>query len=80
MDNDKEIRALRNIRMVAARQINRHNGGRATLDGSYADWKHVLRFCEDAGIIGSILRGQATEERKAAESMRRDMYGENGNG
>lgn len=52
-------KALRNCQMVAAREVRRHDTGKAikATAMTYAAWKHILRFCEEAGVLGSILRG-----------------------
>jgi hypothetical protein len=52
--------ALRNCRMIAARELNRHDEGKASKVLTYAAWKHILRFCEEAGVSGSILRVRET--------------------
>lgn len=41
--------ALRNCRLMASREFHKTKG---------ESWDHVLRFCRDAGIEGSILREQ----------------------
>jgi len=40
--------ALRNCRALASRNTARK--------GSFDDWQHILRFCEEAGIKAEILR------------------------
>lgn len=63
--------ALRNCRMLAQREIRRHEGGDArkpTGITTLAAWKHILRFCEEVGITGSILRGDA--DTSAAEGTK----------
>lgn len=51
--------ALQNCRMLAQREIRRWEGGDArkpTGITTLAAWKHILRFCEEAGVTGLILR------------------------
>lgn len=54
--------ALENCRLLAARELHRHNVGKASSIRTYAAWKHILRFCEEAGVTGSILRDVGDEE------------------
>ena len=57
----KEL-ALENCRMVAAREIRRHDAGKSSPLVTYAAWKHILRFCEEAGVTGSVLRERGEKE------------------
>lgn len=61
-DVAKMRRALENCRMLAVRQARRAK--RAGNDPSA--WEHVVRFCGDAGVVGSILR---TPEPATSSSM-----------
>lgn len=65
-ENERLRAALKNCRMYAAREIRRHERARdrgvapsAVSDG----WRHVLRFCEEAGVVANVLR----EEEDAKE-------------
>ena len=46
---DKMEQALRNCLILATRNMRREGGG---------DWEHVIRFCKEAGVVPSFLRGQ----------------------
>jgi len=43
--------ALNNCRLVAARECNR-----AKTPEAKESWQHILRFCKDGGVTGSVLR------------------------
>ena len=53
--------ALENVRMVAARETNRIRSGKGSDERTMEAWAHVLRFCEEARIRGSILRTELPE-------------------
>jgi len=63
----KEL-ALRNCRMLALRELRRHDTGRSDTVLTYAAWKHILRFCEEAGVRGSILRDDITTKGTKAKT------------
>jgi len=53
--------SLQNCYAMARRQI-RGFEKRGDADSEHAmPWRHILRFCEEAGLRPSILRGEATE-------------------
>ena len=47
------VEALKNCRGIAARAARRK--------GADPDWQHVLRYCSEVGVEGSILRGAPEE-------------------
>jgi len=47
------VDALKNCRGIAARAARRK--------GADPDWQHVLRYCSEVGVEGSILRGAPEE-------------------
>lgn len=54
-DRERIERALRNASMISCRAIRRYRDGAKICE----DFGHILRFCEEAGIQGSILRDAA---------------------
>jgi hypothetical protein len=46
---EKMERSLRNCLMLATRNMRKEGG----------DWEHIIRFCKEAGVEPSFLRGQA---------------------
>jgi hypothetical protein len=50
--------ALANCRAIAAREGARTRR-RSTHEADRLPWDHVLRFCREAGVVGSVLREDA---------------------
>jgi hypothetical protein len=62
--------ALNNCRMLAQREIRNYEGGGQKPTGAktFAAWKHILRFCEEVGVTGSVLRGDADTSTKEPQA------------
>lgn len=53
--------SLENIRMTAARLLNKER--KMVTSIALTDLSHILRFCSEAGVIGSVLRDNAVKFR-----------------
>jgi hypothetical protein len=67
-ENEGLRKALNNCRMVGAREIRRHDVGKSSKILTLAAWKHILRFCEGAGVTGSVLREELGAALNAGEA------------
>ncbi len=54
LEYNKMRRALNNVRMVAARLLNKER--KMVTSIAVTDLEHILRFCAEAGEAGSVLR------------------------
>lgn len=64
------VAALRNVRLLAERERRRAaRGAPPTPDV----WNHILRFCSEAGVVGSVLRA-CDEPNMATETTLREQY------
>ncbi len=56
LEYSKMHRALRNIRMLVARMVNRTNRGGVNATLLVEELGHIMRFCAEGGETGSVLR------------------------
>lgn len=65
--------ALENCRLIAAREIRRHDTGKTNAVLTYATWKHVIRFCSEAAGCSSLV---ADPNDRAPKSKRKPALDE----
>lgn len=64
VEESKKDRALENVYMIARRELHRmlknEVAERIPESRDVQVWRHVIRFCEDAGCESTILRNKST--------------------